>query len=238
MRLVPLLLLSALLVACHPSPPAGDPAPPDTGSVTKPVAAQAAFGHALAAGDTLAYILTLNSFGARATGAQFTVFASQAGWTRPVRQPMITLSLPFTLINATAWDTVTFKLYAWGTNGAKVSKDSSLLATWRVVRSPSAPPGGSIDSSQVIAWQIWPDDARTPTAATTQFCVVVMLGDLKWHLSNDPSSGSVIECSPALNDPRYRTAGALFRHQPRYDVVPALAFNSFTVTPRFDRGAS
>lgn len=104
-----------------------------------------------APGDTLNYKLNLTNFGPSATGAQFTVTASGGGWTRPIRQATTTLSTDFKLINTTAWTTSTFKLYAWGTRGATISRDSTLIATWTVNRSVGPPPSGDIDSSGVIS---------------------------------------------------------------------------------------
>lgn len=105
----------------------------------------------VAPGDTLDYKLVLTSFGNRATGALFTVTASGGGWQRPIRQATTTLTTDFKLINTTDWTTSTFKLYAWGTRSPAISKDSTLIATWTVNRSVGPPPGGIIDSSDVIA---------------------------------------------------------------------------------------
>lgn len=105
-----------------------------------------------APGDSLAYKVILTSFGQRATGALFTVHTTATGWNvRPVRQATTTLTTNFLLANTTGWSTATFRLYAWGTNGTVVSKDSTLIATWTVNRSVGPPPSGGIDSSGAIA---------------------------------------------------------------------------------------
>jgi hypothetical protein len=179
-----LLALAVFLVgACTRAPAPDEPAPPPAGALERdsapaPLTHRAAF---VAPGDTLTYTLTLASFGARATGALFTVHSITPGWRGPVRQSMTTLTSGFELVAPAAWDSAAFRLYAWGTNGSKVSRDSTLIASWKVLRSPGAPPGGTLDSSAVIALQVWPDSARLAFFETRQMCAYVMDAALRWH---------------------------------------------------------
>ena len=73
-----------------------------------------------------------------------------------------TLVTPFVLTNTMAWDSASFRLIGWGINTVvgKWSPDSTVLATWRVRRIiPAPPPGGTLDSSKVVAITITPDSA-------------------------------------------------------------------------------
>ncbi len=148
------LLVAGLLVGVMASACKDEPLIVDSLGATPSIKppAGSVVASAVAPGDTLKYKLNLTSFGNRATGAQFTVTASGAGWlVRPIRQATTTLSTDFILVNTTDWMTSTFKLYAWGTRGTQISKDSTLIATWTVQREVGPPPGGSIDSSATQA---------------------------------------------------------------------------------------
>lgn len=149
-------LVALAVLACTPGKEAGLAAPPN-GRVTF----NAAFG------DTLDYSFLVSSFGARATGLLFSVRPQgtfTSGWTVPTRRPSSTLSTQFYLINPTAWDSASFALWAWGTRGSAVSPDSTLVAVWKRVRAPGAPPGGTLDSTRTIGSII-----LTPPAVTLAF---------------------------------------------------------------------
>lgn len=92
-----------------------------------------------------------------------------------------TLSSPFVLVrtDTVPWDSATFRLVAWGANTTvnRWSADSVVLATWRVIRRPSPPPPGTLDSTAVVAVYVKPDSAHINLAVSdsTIFCAYARL---------------------------------------------------------------
>lgn len=117
--------------------------------------------------------------------------AYTTGWTVPTRAAVTTLSRQFRLVNLSAWDSASFTLWVWGVNGAKVSRDSTLIATWKIVRSPSAPPGGSLDSTQVQAVMIRPNPATLAVNTSLQYCGYVKV-NAQWLLTNTGTSCATV----------------------------------------------
>lgn len=132
--------------------------------------ATAALAGLAAPGDTLRYTLSWTA-GARATGYLVTTTVTQGtGWSGLLTSaPTGGLSMAFTPINPTAWDSVSFSACVASTNNGKTS--SPRCTSWTLARSPGQPGPVVVDSSLVIAAVILKPDAVTmATAGIQQFC--------------------------------------------------------------------
>jgi hypothetical protein len=166
-----MLGLLALVLACTPTD--APEAPATVVAARDPILA------GMAPGDSLRYTVGWSA-GARATGYAVTVTASQPGWSGlPANTLTVALSLPFTAINTTAWDSTSFTACVAST---LTGKPNSLprCTTWKVIRGPGQPGPPTVDSSLVIAAVLLkPDAVALGTLATQQFCPYVRALDGK-----------------------------------------------------------
>lgn len=172
-----------------------------------------------ATGDTLLYGLTLSGFGPRASAAQITVkmLAGDTGWTLPRGKAVNSLQSTFLLINRSPWATATFALWAWGVNGSRLSKDSTLIGSWTVLRGPGVPPGGSIDSAQVQAVRVRPDSVTLASGKQQLFCADLLIGATWVGASN--------------NDPACLLTPAIESDSPLRVIQARLAFAGMRLEP-------
>lgn len=143
----------------------------------------------VAVGDSLLYGYTLISFGPRATSGQICVRAVGSyttGWTLPCGQPATALTGQFLAVNSSAWDSASFALWEKGVRGSLVARDSSLLATWKVIRGPGSAPGGSIDSTRVVAVGVTPKAFTVAAGGRQTVCAELQI-NARWELAGNAS---------------------------------------------------
>lgn len=160
-------LMALALVGCIGQ--GGEPSAPS--SITASRHSQLASS---APGDTLRYTISWSA-GARATGYQVTTTVTQgSGWSGLLTNTATpSLSIPFTPINTSAWDSVSFQACVVST---APNKPNSLprCTTWKLIRAPGIPGQPSIDSSQVIASiLVRPKNVTVSLAGNQQFCPYV-----------------------------------------------------------------
>lgn len=203
-------LVALIVVACTPG--AVPDAPVAVTATRDPVLA------AFAPGDTLRYTLSWTA-GARATGYLVTTTVTQgSGWSGMLTAaPTTGLSMAFTPVNTSAWDSVSFQACVRSVRGAKQS--SPTCTSWQLVRSPGVPGTPSVDSSLVIAAVILkPDSVTLTTNATTQFCPYVRALDgkvrfLSGYETLPECQGHYDALPPADRLPGYPVA---LSHRPRW----------------------
>lgn len=156
--------LAALLLACTPG---GGPEAPGQVVAERATAVLAGFA---APGDTLRYTISWTA-GARAASYRVTTTVTQgSGWSGMLTAaPVPGLSTPFTPVNVSAWDSVSFSACVVSVNGSKTSTPT--CTAWKLIRSPGAPGPVVVDSSLVIAAVILkPDSTTLALTASAQFC--------------------------------------------------------------------
>jgi hypothetical protein len=168
-------LILGLLVLCAACTPTQD-APEAPGAVVAQrdlVVSQAGF---TAPGDTLKYAVTWTA-GARATGYLVTTTASGTGWSGMLTAaPTASLSMAFTPVNTTAWDSVSFSACVASTRNGKTSAPK--CTTWPLVRAPGAPGTVTVDSSLVVASLIvFPHAAQTLVDVPVRICPYFVAAD-------------------------------------------------------------
>lgn len=136
----------------------------------------------VAVGDTIVVKLTFPA-GARATGARWSVQAALTNGTwsgLPVKAVTTSATSATLTVSAVPWDSVSFTGFLWGTQGALVSKDSTLIPVLKLKRPPGAPGLPAWDTSAtVIGLLVKPDTVSLAAVATRQLCAFVAFKDGK-----------------------------------------------------------